>query len=78
MKCNVFQIYGGVSKDWIVGKQHGGRGMCSVRTHGIQHLKQRIGEVVTSATADIPGRVWREMEGLLDVCRATYGAHLER
>jgi hypothetical protein len=49
----------------------------SVRIHNIQHSKQRIREAAASVTPDVLGRVWREMEYRLDVCRATNGAHTE-
>jgi hypothetical protein len=48
----------------------------SVRIYNIQHLKKRIREAVASVTADVLGRVWREMDYSLDVCRATNGAHV--
>jgi hypothetical protein len=51
--------------------------MYSVRIHSIQHLKQPIRETTASVTADVLGRVWQETECRLDVCRATYEAHIE-
>ncbi|GBM40713.1 hypothetical protein AVEN_241762-1 [Araneus ventricosus] len=49
----------------------------SERTNGINHLKQRIADVIHSVTPDVLTRVWEELDYRLDVCRATNGAHIE-
>ncbi|GBO07407.1 hypothetical protein AVEN_33835-1 [Araneus ventricosus] len=40
----------------------------------INHLKQRITDVIHSVTPDVLTRVWEELDYRLDVCRATNGA----
>ncbi|GBM16561.1 hypothetical protein AVEN_274463-1 [Araneus ventricosus] len=49
----------------------------SERLNDINHLKQRITDVIHSVTPDVPTRVWEELDYGLDVCRATNGAHIE-
>ncbi|GBM08380.1 hypothetical protein AVEN_108376-1 [Araneus ventricosus] len=52
--------------------------MCtSERINDINHLKQRITDVINSVTPDVLTRVWEELDYRLDVCRATNGAHIE-
>jgi len=43
----------------------------------LQNLRHRIEEAVNSITRDQLTRVWQEMVYRFDVCRATYGAHVE-
>ncbi|GBN80818.1 hypothetical protein AVEN_71877-1 [Araneus ventricosus] len=47
------------------------------RIDDINHLKQRITDVVHSVTPDVLTRVWDELDYRLNVCRATNGAHIE-
>ncbi|GBN63446.1 hypothetical protein AVEN_177709-1 [Araneus ventricosus] len=54
-------------------KQHG----YSERINEINHLKQRITNVIHSVTPDILTRVWEELDYRLDVCRATNRAHIK-
>ncbi|GBN64556.1 hypothetical protein AVEN_202588-1 [Araneus ventricosus] len=58
---------------WGYVKQH----VYSERISDINHLKQRITDVINSATPDVLTRVWEELDYRLDVCRATNGAHIE-
>ncbi|GBN38262.1 hypothetical protein AVEN_264727-1 [Araneus ventricosus] len=58
---------------WGYVKQH----VDSERTNDINHLKQRITDVIRSVTPDVLTRVWEELEYPLDVCRAANGAHIE-
>ncbi|GBM52251.1 hypothetical protein AVEN_39767-1, partial [Araneus ventricosus] len=58
---------------WDYMKQHGH----SERINDINHLKQRITDVIHSVTPDVLTRVWEELDYRLDVCRATNGAHIE-
>ncbi|GBN54976.1 hypothetical protein AVEN_261494-1 [Araneus ventricosus] len=55
---------------WGYVKQH----MYSERITDINHLKQKITDVVRSVTPDVLTRVWEELDYRLDVCRATNGA----
>ncbi|GBN37985.1 hypothetical protein AVEN_157942-1 [Araneus ventricosus] len=43
----------------------------------INHLKQRITDVIHSVTPDFLTRVWEELNYRLGGCRATNGAHIE-
>ncbi|GBM02072.1 hypothetical protein AVEN_209758-1 [Araneus ventricosus] len=54
-------------------KQH----VFSERINDINHLKQRITDVIHSVTPHVLTRVWEELEYRLDVCKATYGTHIE-
>lgn len=58
---------------WDYVKQH----VYSERINDINHLKQRITDVIHSVTPDILNRVWEELEYCLDACRATNGSHIE-
>lgn len=58
---------------WDYVKQH----VYSERINDINHLKQRITDVIHSVTPDILNRVWEELEYRLDACRATNGSHIE-
>ncbi|GBM66040.1 hypothetical protein AVEN_39592-1 [Araneus ventricosus] len=58
---------------WGYVKQH----VYSERINDINHLKQRITDVIHSVTPDVLTRVWEELDYRLDVCRATNGAHIE-
>ncbi|GBN32737.1 hypothetical protein AVEN_68516-1 [Araneus ventricosus] len=58
---------------WGHVKQH----VYSERINCINHLKQRITDVIHSVTPDFLTRVWEELGYYLDVCRATNGAHIE-
>ncbi|GBM31082.1 hypothetical protein AVEN_32465-1 [Araneus ventricosus] len=58
---------------WGYVKQH----VNSERINDINHLKQRITDVIHSVTPDSFTRVWEELDYRLDVCRATNGAHIE-
>ncbi|GBO36066.1 hypothetical protein AVEN_187629-1 [Araneus ventricosus] len=58
---------------WGYVKQH----VYSERINDINHLEQRITDVIHSVTADVLTRVWQELDYRLDVCRATNGAHIE-
>ncbi|GBN75140.1 hypothetical protein AVEN_15164-1 [Araneus ventricosus] len=58
---------------WGYVKQH----VYSGRINDINHLKQRITDVIRSVTPDVLTRVWEELDYRLDVCRATNGAHIE-
>ncbi|GBM42058.1 hypothetical protein AVEN_30410-1 [Araneus ventricosus] len=48
----------------------------SERINDINHLKQRITDVIHSVTPDVLTRVWEELDYRLDMCRATNGAHM--
>jgi hypothetical protein len=48
--------------------------MYSVRIHNIDHSKKQIREAAASATPDVFGREWQEMEYCLNACRTTNGA----
>ncbi|GBN85208.1 hypothetical protein AVEN_114843-1 [Araneus ventricosus] len=54
---------------WGYVKQH----VCSERVNDINHLKQRITDVIHSVTPDVLTRVWEELDYRLDVCRAGMG-----
>ncbi|GBL90808.1 hypothetical protein AVEN_215545-1 [Araneus ventricosus] len=54
-------------------KQH----VYSERINDINHLKQRITDVIHSVAPDVLTHVWEELDYQLDVCRATNGAHIE-
>ncbi|GBL89578.1 hypothetical protein AVEN_177362-1 [Araneus ventricosus] len=56
---------------WGYVKRH----VYSERINDINHLKQRITDVIHSVTPDILTRVWEELDYRLDVFRATNGAH---
>ncbi|GBN13712.1 hypothetical protein AVEN_126556-1 [Araneus ventricosus] len=43
----------------------------------INHLKQRITDVIHSVTPDVLTRVWEELDYRLDVCRATNEVHIQ-
>ncbi|GBN47864.1 hypothetical protein AVEN_115461-1 [Araneus ventricosus] len=58
---------------WGYVKQH----VCSERINDINHLKQRIMDVIHSVTPGVLTCVWEELDYHLDVCRATNGAHVE-
>ncbi|GBO25568.1 hypothetical protein AVEN_131690-1 [Araneus ventricosus] len=58
---------------WGYVKQH----VYSERINDINHLKQRITDIIRSVTPDVLTRVWEELDCRLDVCRATNGVHLE-
>ncbi|GBN34600.1 hypothetical protein AVEN_230528-1 [Araneus ventricosus] len=51
--------------------------VCSERINDINHLKQRITDVIQSVTPDVLTRVWEELDYRLDVCSTTNGAHIE-
>ncbi|GBO41004.1 hypothetical protein AVEN_8321-1, partial [Araneus ventricosus] len=55
---------------WGYVKQH----VYSERINGINHLKQRITDVIHSVTPDVLTRVWEKLDYPLCVCRATNGA----
>ncbi|GBM16995.1 hypothetical protein AVEN_67192-1 [Araneus ventricosus] len=54
---------------WGYAKQH----VYSERINDINHLKQRITDVIHSVTPGVLTRVWEELDYRLDVCRATNG-----
>ncbi|GBN71809.1 hypothetical protein AVEN_47120-1 [Araneus ventricosus] len=54
---------------WGYVKQH----VYSERINDINHLKQRITDLIHSVTPDVLIRVWEELDCRLDVCRATNG-----
>ncbi|GBO29044.1 hypothetical protein AVEN_271697-1 [Araneus ventricosus] len=54
-------------------KQH----VYSERINDINHLKQRITDVIHCVTPDVLTRVWGERDYRLDACRATNGTHIE-
>ncbi|GBM11007.1 hypothetical protein AVEN_1340-1 [Araneus ventricosus] len=58
---------------WGYVKQH----VYGERINYINHLKQRITDVIHSVTPDVLTRVWEELDYRLDACRATNGAHTE-
>ncbi|GBM24218.1 hypothetical protein AVEN_22557-1 [Araneus ventricosus] len=58
---------------WGYVKQH----VYSERINDINHLKQRITDVIHSVTPDVLTRVWEELDYRLHVCWATNGAHIE-
>ncbi|GBM33935.1 hypothetical protein AVEN_178006-1, partial [Araneus ventricosus] len=58
---------------WGYVKQH----VYSERFNDINHLKQRITDVIHSVTPYVLARVWEELDYRLDVCRATNEAHIE-
>ncbi|GBO24191.1 hypothetical protein AVEN_46474-1 [Araneus ventricosus] len=58
---------------WGYVKQH----VYSERINDINHLKQRITDVIHSVTPDVLTRVCEELDYRSDVCRATNGAHIE-
>ncbi|GBN59822.1 hypothetical protein AVEN_224639-1 [Araneus ventricosus] len=58
---------------WGYVKQH----VYSERINDINHLKQRISDVIPFVIPDVLTRVWEELDYRLDVCRATNGAHIE-
>ncbi|GBN51145.1 hypothetical protein AVEN_267275-1, partial [Araneus ventricosus] len=58
---------------WGYVKQH----VYSERINDINHLKQRITDVIHSVTPGVLTRVWEELDYRLDVCRETNGAHIE-
>ncbi|GBM70231.1 hypothetical protein AVEN_147154-1 [Araneus ventricosus] len=55
---------------WGYVKQH----VYIERINDINHLKQRITDVIHSVTPDVLSRVWEELDYRSDVCRATNGA----
>ncbi|GBN01928.1 hypothetical protein AVEN_113798-1 [Araneus ventricosus] len=58
---------------WDYVKQH----VYSERMNDINHLKQRITDVIHSVTPDVLTRVWEELDYRLDVCREANGTHIE-
>ncbi|GBN37300.1 hypothetical protein AVEN_67268-1 [Araneus ventricosus] len=58
---------------WGYVKQH----VCIERMNDINHLKQRITDVIHSVTPDVLTRVWEELDYGLNACRATNGAHIK-
>ncbi|GBL98324.1 hypothetical protein AVEN_174109-1 [Araneus ventricosus] len=58
---------------WGYVKQH----VYSERINDINHLKQRITDVIHCVTPDVLTRLWEELDYRLDVRRATNGAHIE-
>ncbi|GBL99202.1 hypothetical protein AVEN_140669-1 [Araneus ventricosus] len=58
---------------WGYVKQH----VYSERITDINHLKQRITDVIHSVTPIVLTRMWEELDYRLDVCRAKNGAHIE-
>ncbi|GBN45170.1 hypothetical protein AVEN_140995-1, partial [Araneus ventricosus] len=58
---------------WGYVKQH----VYSERINDINHLKQRITDVIHSVTPDVLTCVWEDLDYRLDVCWATNGAHTE-
>ncbi|GBM18979.1 hypothetical protein AVEN_1596-1 [Araneus ventricosus] len=58
---------------WGYVKQH----VHSERINDINHLKQRITDIIHSVTPDVLTRVWEELDYRLDGCRITNGAHIE-
>ncbi|GBN77650.1 hypothetical protein AVEN_131335-1 [Araneus ventricosus] len=58
---------------WGYVKKH----VYSERINDINHLKQRITDVIHSVTPDVLTRVWEGLDYRLDVCRAANGAHIE-
>jgi hypothetical protein len=55
----------------------------SFRACGVNHVQyshsqhSTLETAAASVTADVPGRVWQEMEYRLDICRAATAAHTE-
>jgi hypothetical protein len=47
------------------------------RLHDLADLKARIIAAVKNIDAAMLTRVWQELEYRVDVCRVTYGAHIE-
>ena len=43
----------------------------------LPELRERINTAIGNVTQDMFGRVWREWEYGLDICRVTRGAHIE-
>jgi hypothetical protein len=43
----------------------------------LQHLKARMRDAVATLTSNMLQATWNEIEYLLDICRATKGAHIE-
>ena len=43
----------------------------------LPELRERINTAIGNVTQDMLGRVWREWEYRLDICRVTRGAHIE-
>ncbi|GBM06678.1 hypothetical protein AVEN_190892-1 [Araneus ventricosus] len=58
---------------WGYEKQH----VYSERINDINHLKQRITNVIHSVTPDVLNRVWEELDYRLDVCSAANEAYIE-
>ncbi|GBO22716.1 hypothetical protein AVEN_46074-1 [Araneus ventricosus] len=58
---------------WGYVKQH----VYSERINDINHLKQRITDVIHSVTPDVLTRVWEELDYRLDECKAINGAHIK-
>jgi hypothetical protein len=44
---------------------------------GVEDLKTRIRDVVTTINTGMLAQIWEELEFRLDVLRATQGAHIE-
>ncbi|GBM46882.1 hypothetical protein AVEN_10725-1 [Araneus ventricosus] len=59
---------------WGYVKQH----VCSERINDINHLKQRITDVIHSVSPDVLTRVSEELDYRLDVCRTTNRVHIEQ
>lgn len=47
------------------------------KVRDLNHLQDRIDEALTTATEDMLTNVWRELEYLLNTCRATIGTHTD-
>ncbi|GBN25560.1 hypothetical protein AVEN_230090-1 [Araneus ventricosus] len=58
---------------WSYVKQH----VYSAHINDINHLKQRITDIIHSVTPEVLTRVWEELDYRLVVCRATNGADIE-
>ncbi|KAJ4449299.1 hypothetical protein ANN_00697 [Periplaneta americana] len=43
----------------------------------LQDLRMRIEETVATVMPDMLSRVWQELEYRVNICRVTYGAHIE-
>lgn len=46
-------------------------------TRDLPHLQERICAAVETVSPEMLSRVWEKAEYSLDICRATYGAHIE-
>jgi hypothetical protein len=50
---------------------------CVTKVTGVEDLKTRIRDVITTINRGMLARTWEEMEFRLDVLRATQGAYIE-